>query len=586
MRRLDAQRRRRRYSCNAGGRRAHYCSAWSRSRPSPSSPSSRCVAPLAVAFTRPAAARRSCSRSCSGSSIGPQVLGWASDRRAGAPCMSMIGLAFLLLLAGLEIDFERLRGRLLRLTLIGYVVSFGHRARRSASACARATSCARRCSSRSSSRPPGSASSSRSSRTPARRRPRSARSIVAGASIAEVGPIVLLSLFFSGESGGLGVEARPADRVLRVRRRGRLRHPRARALDEGLADARCSCRTRPPRSACEAPSCCSRVFVFLASKFGLEAILGAFLAGATLKLVDRDEGMTHAFFHAKLRGRRLRRLRARSSSSRPGSSSTSTACSHSSSTLARVPLFLAALLVVRALPAVLYRPFAERGRNSSPAGCCRRRRSDPGRRRPDRRRPRAHPARELRRARRRRAALGDRLPARRADAAARPPGDARGRVRRNRVAASGDRGACAHRRSLASLAAFAVAAPSADGDPAPQHGRRRQVGLRPGALRRPRLRPLRLHARPRRYAARAAARAPGPGRRISCAAAVRRRRGRYALAARDDPPRRRLAAGHLSQAGRSTTTSATATPGQILCQNVSEFGGLWLVVRASGAPVR
>src|SRR4029453_14109198 len=30
--------------------------------------------------------------------------------------------------------------------------------------------------------------------------------IVAGASIAEVGPIVLLSLFFSGESGGLGAK--------------------------------------------------------------------------------------------------------------------------------------------------------------------------------------------------------------------------------------------------------------------------------------------------------------------------------------------------------------------------------------------
>jgi predicted lipoprotein with Yx(FWY)xxD motif len=28
------------------------------------------------------------------------------------------------------------------------------------------------------------------------------------------------------------------------------------------------------------------------------------------------------------------------------------------------------------------------------------------------------------------------------------------------------------------------------------------------------------------------------------------------------------------------------TIGQILCQNVSEFGGLWLVVRPSGAPVR
>jgi predicted lipoprotein with Yx(FWY)xxD motif len=27
-------------------------------------------------------------------------------------------------------------------------------------------------------------------------------------------------------------------------------------------------------------------------------------------------------------------------------------------------------------------------------------------------------------------------------------------------------------------------------------------------------------------------------------------------------------------------------PGQIRCQNISEFGGLWLVVRPSGAPVR
>ena len=26
--------------------------------------------------------------------------------------------------------------------------------------------------------------------------------------------------------------------------------------------------------------------------------------------------------------------------------------------------------------------------------------------------------------------------------------------------------------------------------------------------------------------------------------------------------------------------------GQILCQNVSEFGGRWLVVRANGVPVR
>src|SRR5439155_16006731 len=41
-------------------------------------------------------------------------------------------------------------------------------------------------------------------------------------------------------------------------------------------------------------------FVVLAEKFGLEAILGAFMAGAILKLVDRDRAMTHTHFRQKL----------------------------------------------------------------------------------------------------------------------------------------------------------------------------------------------------------------------------------------------------------------------------------------------
>ena len=41
-------------------------------------------------------------------------------------------------------------------------------------------------------------------------------------------------------------------------------------------------------------------FVVLAQQFGLEAILGAFIAGAVLKLVDTDRAMTHPQFHAKL----------------------------------------------------------------------------------------------------------------------------------------------------------------------------------------------------------------------------------------------------------------------------------------------
>jgi Kef-type K+ transport system membrane component KefB len=101
------------------------------------------------------------------------------------------------------------------------------------------------------------------------------------------------------------------------------------------------------------------LFVVLASKFGLEAILGAFFAGATLRLVDRDDAMTHTFFRPKLEAVGFgvfvpfffvstgMRLDVKS-------------LFEGGSTLARVPIFLAALLVVRGLAAFLYRPFAER----------------------------------------------------------------------------------------------------------------------------------------------------------------------------------------------------------------------------------
>lgn len=56
--------------------------------------------------------------------IGPQMLGWA---RPDGPVqvLALVGLAFLLFLAGLEVDLARLRGRVLRLALVAYAVSFG-----------------------------------------------------------------------------------------------------------------------------------------------------------------------------------------------------------------------------------------------------------------------------------------------------------------------------------------------------------------------------------------------------------------------------------------------------------------------------
>src|SRR4051812_35405966 len=54
--------------------------------------------------------------------IGPAVLGWVQVDDPVA-VFSTVGLAYLLFLAGLEVDFARLRGRILRLTLLGFAVS-------------------------------------------------------------------------------------------------------------------------------------------------------------------------------------------------------------------------------------------------------------------------------------------------------------------------------------------------------------------------------------------------------------------------------------------------------------------------------
>ena len=56
--------------------------------------------------------------------IGPSVLGWVEIDDT-ISVLALMGLAILLFLAGLEIDFGRLRGRLLGLALVGWALSFG-----------------------------------------------------------------------------------------------------------------------------------------------------------------------------------------------------------------------------------------------------------------------------------------------------------------------------------------------------------------------------------------------------------------------------------------------------------------------------
>jgi Kef-type K+ transport system membrane component KefB len=93
-------------------------------------------------------------------------------------------------------------------------------------------------------------------------------------------------------------------------------------------------------------------FVAVAQKIGLEAILGAFLAGGILAATDRDT-ITHPHFRTKLDaigyGFLVPVFFVAS-----GIRFDLHALTSSPSAVARVPLFLLALLAVRGLPAILY----------------------------------------------------------------------------------------------------------------------------------------------------------------------------------------------------------------------------------------
>jgi Kef-type K+ transport system membrane component KefB len=287
--------------------------------------------------------------------VGPQLLGWAS-RDEPVQVLSIVGLAFLLLLAGLEVDYDRFRGRLLRLTALGYVLSFGIAlvvglALKAGDLIRSPLLVAIVLSATGLGIILPILKDAGETSTPF------GQVVIAGASIAEVVPIVLLSLFFSGKGGiGAGAVLLAAFGVFVLAAGAAIfaaEHSMRLSLTfMKLQDTTAEIRVR-------SAFLLLIVFVVLASKFGLEAILGAFLAGATLKLLDRDDAMTHTFFRRKLEavgfgvfvpfffvatGLRL---------------DVDTLFA-SGSALARVPIFLGALLLIRGLPALLYRPLAER----------------------------------------------------------------------------------------------------------------------------------------------------------------------------------------------------------------------------------
>ena len=283
--------------------------------------------------------------------VGPQVLGWASNDEP-VQVLSLIGLAFLLLLAGLEIDFNRLRGRLLRLTGLGYAVSFGLAlvvgyGLRAGDLVRSPLLVAIILSATGLGIILPILKDAHETSTPF------GQVVVAGASIAEVGPIVLLSLFFSGESSGVGAKVVLLGgfvalvAAIGVSILGAQRSMRLTAALVRLQDTTAQIRVR-------GAFLLLVVFVVLADQFGLEAILGAFVAGAVLKLVDRDRAMTHPQFHRKLEAAGFG-VFVPFFFVTSGLKFDLNALFTSAGTVARVPLFLTALLAARGLPALLYR---------------------------------------------------------------------------------------------------------------------------------------------------------------------------------------------------------------------------------------
>ncbi len=280
--------------------------------------------------------------------LGPSVLGWV---KVDLPVqiLGLIGLAFLLFLSGLEIDAHRLRGRLLRLAVLGYLITlvlgvpigFGLHAVgwvHSPLLLVIALS-----------------ATSLGLVVPVLKDAGKAdgevgQTAIVAATVADFAAILLLSLLFSASNGSTGsrLVLVVAFAVLVVVT-GLVVSRAGRSMRLGdvllrLQDTTAEIRVRFAVVLLVA-------FTALAERFGLESILGAFLAGVVVSVVDRDSA-SHPHFRTKLEAIGFGflipvffvssgiRLDLKGLLDNP-------------SALLRVPIFLVALLVVRGVPALL-----------------------------------------------------------------------------------------------------------------------------------------------------------------------------------------------------------------------------------------
>jgi Kef-type K+ transport system membrane component KefB len=281
--------------------------------------------------------------------LGPSVLGWVHVDLV-VSVLSVLGLGFLLFLAGLEIDLRLLRGRPLATAGLGYVLTLviavplglvfqaiGWTASGLLVAIALSAT-------------------SLGLVVPVLKDAGSAdgdagRTVVAASTVADFAAVIVLSLLFSA-TGGTGstvilltavglVAVVVAVATMRVGRSMNLGGVLVR-----LQDTTAEIRVRLTVLLFVG-------FVALAARFGLETILGAFLAGAVVSAVDRDAA-SHPHLRTKLEAIGYGFLIPMFFVS-SGIKLDLHGLVSSPAALLRLPAFLLALLLARGIPALLYR---------------------------------------------------------------------------------------------------------------------------------------------------------------------------------------------------------------------------------------
>jgi len=283
--------------------------------------------------------------------VGPSGLDWFHVD-IPTEVLAFLGLGFLLFLAGLEIDPERLRHGIGRVG-IGYALSLAL-----ALGFGLLTGAINETSS------PlfvaiALASTSLGLVVPVLRDAGETESefgqlALAACSVGEFGAIVLVSLFFSGNSSGTSSTVFLL--VMFVVLAG--------VIGLGLSRAGQSIRVSTVLLRMEETTAqlgvriailLLAVFLVLSAELGLETILGAFVAGALLRVVDPDRHLVHDRFRSKVEAIGygfLVPVFFVSSGMRFDADALFRAPEH----WVLVPVFLVALLVARGVPALLYRP--------------------------------------------------------------------------------------------------------------------------------------------------------------------------------------------------------------------------------------